>query len=63
MRCSLIATVGSYEGIDENLVLRLEKIPKGAPYEEVVRTLNVWVKDSMHKRKIAEMRIYSPPLI
>jgi uncharacterized protein with von Willebrand factor type A (vWA) domain len=53
-RVSLVAEVGNYEHMDQELARRLKSISKTASFLKVVKEIGDWAKEDIENHKKAE---------
>ncbi len=59
---SLVATVGTYRGMDKDLAEELQKLPKNVKFEETVAKITEWAIKDIRVRKENERNAISPEL-
>jgi hypothetical protein len=59
---SLVATVGTYKGMDKDLAKELKSLPKEVSFTEVVAKITQWAIKDVRVRKENERKAISPEL-
>jgi hypothetical protein len=59
---SLVATVGTYKGMDKDLANELKKLPKDVKFNAVVAKITEWAMKDIRVRKENERKAISPEL-